>query len=350
MNPTLHEPSDPGQTPGTPPVGSVVPSLLYVCPYCGGATPDQPRCVVCRGFLDPLSRQASQNAMGAWFVRNEDSPYQAGGSYDTIVTLVKRGRVTLESVLRGPTTHQFWMPAKRVPGVSHLLGVCHSCGGATEPSDEQCQSCGVSFPVRADRQHLGLMPVRAVPRQELPIPEPAPSPDAVQGDAGSELLRRRLRISQKDVRNLWVWVAVLATSLGITLAALAAGFASGWLVIRSGGGGGVGRDKSSLSEPQPLAIPNAAASPTNFSNQPSSIPQANPPQPSPSEGEPAASGEDVASKTQTETERLVASDTEASLREAIGRLEALATRTSAEEQLLTRAKARLAQIQLRGVR
>ena len=86
---------------------------MFVCPYCGAATPDQPRCTSCRGFLDPLSRQASQNAMGPWFLRNPDSPHQSGCSYETLVMLITRGRVTVDSVLRGPTTHQFWSPAKR---------------------------------------------------------------------------------------------------------------------------------------------------------------------------------------------------------------------------------------------
>jgi hypothetical protein len=135
----------------------------------------------------------------------------------------------------------------------------------------------------------------------------------------------------------------LATGLGITLAALAAGFASGWLVVRSGGGGG---GKPSLSDNQPPATPNAVVPPSSFPSTTNLTPQANAPQADLASSSPRP----APSKNQTDFERLVATDTEASLREAIGRLEALTTRTSAEEELLTRAKARLAQIQLRGVR
>jgi len=42
---------------------------------------------------------------------------------------VQKGRVTARSVLRGPTTAQFWRHAARVKGVSREFGLCWSCGG-----------------------------------------------------------------------------------------------------------------------------------------------------------------------------------------------------------------------------
>lgn len=138
------------------------PELQCLCPYCGGATPDQPRCIACNGLLDPLSRQATQNAMGPWFVRDEQQPHRPGCSYETIVALIARGKVNTESIVRGPTTAQFWYPAKRVPGVANRLGICHACQAAVA-AESACPTCHVSFEVEGDRQILGLLPVRLIP-------------------------------------------------------------------------------------------------------------------------------------------------------------------------------------------
>ena len=156
-----------------PPVAPSVsaPLPLFTCPYCGGPTPDQPRCVACNGLLDPLSRQATQNAMGPWFVRDEQQPHRPGCSFETILTLITRAKITADSILRGPTTAQFWYPAKRVPGVANRLGVCHACQAAVGAA-ASCPSCHVSFEVEGDRQTLGLMPIRLIPGQATDGPSP----------------------------------------------------------------------------------------------------------------------------------------------------------------------------------
>jgi|GEM_PF-2611583 len=146
-----------------PPVGP-----QFVCPYCGGRTSAMARCDQCRGPLDPLSRQATQNTMGPWFIRDDGHPFRPGCNYATLTQLVARGKVVLDTVMRGPTTRQFWMPARRVPGVAHLLGVCHSCQApASAGSGEAmgCGRCGASFIVDEDRQNLGLGPVHLLPGQ-----------------------------------------------------------------------------------------------------------------------------------------------------------------------------------------
>lgn len=137
----------------------------YVCPYCGGVTPDVPQCPHCRGMLDPLSRQATQNHMGPWFVKDDTHPFRPGCSYSTLAAMVRKGRVGVETILRGPTTHQFWTPARRVPGVAHLLGACHSCGAPSHPESASCAACGADFIVDDDRQVLGLAAVRLLPGQ-----------------------------------------------------------------------------------------------------------------------------------------------------------------------------------------
>lgn len=157
--------ADPAETPlpsQTPDQAPATPTPLFICPYCGGPTPDQPRCAQCSGLLDPLSRQATQNAMGPWFIRDESQPHRPGCSYETILALIARGKITLDSVLRGPTTAQFWYPAKRIPGIASKLGVCHACQSRVS-GESSCPACHTLFEVEGDRQTLGLMPVRLIP-------------------------------------------------------------------------------------------------------------------------------------------------------------------------------------------
>jgi len=129
--------------------------------------------------------------MGPWYIRNVDHPFRPGCSYETLRKLIESKRVGLETVLRGPTTGQFWMLARRVPGVAHLLGVCHSCQAPARPDEYACRSCGAVFEPERDRQHLGLGPIRPLPGQEraemvaarlsVSVPEvPRPVPGGAQ--------------------------------------------------------------------------------------------------------------------------------------------------------------------------
>lgn len=139
-----------------------------VCPYCGSVTPDSGRCLGCGGRFDPLSRQATQNQMGPWVIRDERSPFRPGCTYDTLVRLVDQGKIGPETVLRGPTTRQFWMLARHAPGVASRMGMCHSCQSPVKPDAFACPSCHASFSVERDRQHLGLGPARPLPGQGMP--------------------------------------------------------------------------------------------------------------------------------------------------------------------------------------
>lgn len=126
------------------------------------------RCSACGGPFDPLSRQATQNAMGPWFVRDQAKPFRPGCSFAELRRASERGRITPETVIRGPTTHQFWAPARRVPGLANLLGSCHACSGEASGKDYVCRHCGVAFPSPADRQHLGLIDTRPLPGRDRP--------------------------------------------------------------------------------------------------------------------------------------------------------------------------------------
>ncbi|MEM1329605.1 MAG: hypothetical protein AAGG07_03495 [Planctomycetota bacterium] len=145
---------------GAPPGG--------VCPYCGGPIGAEKKCPACGGLLDPLSRQASQNRMGPWFIRDERRPFLPGCNYDTLAAMARSGRLKPTDVLRGPTTGQFWRRADRVPSVAHLLGRCHACGASAQASEVGCRACGASFSPDTDRQHLGLAPVRLLPGEADP--------------------------------------------------------------------------------------------------------------------------------------------------------------------------------------
>jgi len=106
--------------------------------------------------------------MGPWWVRDEQAPHHPGCSYDTLRKLVQRKKVSRESIIRGPTTRQFWMLAQDVPGVSHLLGLCYACHNEAGSQEYMCRSCGAVFEASVDRQRLGLAPMRLLPGDASP--------------------------------------------------------------------------------------------------------------------------------------------------------------------------------------
>jgi len=106
--------------------------------------------------------------MGPWSIRDDANPFRPGCSFGTLRGLIARGKIGPETVIRGPSTRQFWELARRTPGVASLLGLCHSCQEAVSPSDFSCQACGAAFNAEHDRQHLGVGPVRLLPGQASP--------------------------------------------------------------------------------------------------------------------------------------------------------------------------------------
>ncbi len=136
---------------------------ILICPYCGAGQPASVRCRGCGGLFEPLSRQATLNAMGPWFIREPDRPFQPGCSYETLVRMVDRGRITKTTIVRGPTTRQLWTIARRVSGVAHLLGYCHACDASVDPGDHACHACGAAFGAYLDRNYLGLPEIRPLP-------------------------------------------------------------------------------------------------------------------------------------------------------------------------------------------
>lgn len=148
---------------------------MVLCPYCGSLSTLAKQCNICSGYFDLLSRQRSQNAMGPWFIRDLSKPFQPGCSYATLVRMAQRGKIKPDTVLRGPSTRQFWSFARQTPGVANLLGECHSCHKPVMPTSNACPNCKASFLVPDDRQVLGLSPVHLLP-----------------GDADAETIARSL--------------------------------------------------------------------------------------------------------------------------------------------------------------
>jgi len=141
-------------------------SKVVICPYCGETQPAGETCRACGGLFEPLSRQATHNAMGPWYMRDPQRPFQPGASYATITRMIERGQINKLSIIRGPTTKQFWTIAKRVPGIAHLLGYCHACDAPVKPEDHGCHVCGARFGAYLDRNYLGLPEIRPLPWEE----------------------------------------------------------------------------------------------------------------------------------------------------------------------------------------
>ncbi|MEM1424572.1 MAG: hypothetical protein AAGH64_11295, partial [Planctomycetota bacterium] len=200
-------PAQPGAAPGSPPPAEQRPALgdtpapsdhagrPAVCPYCAEELTSVARCASCKGMLDPLSRQASQNAMGPWAIAGGPNARVPGCSFATLRTLIARGRVTGDSVLRGPTTRQFWMRADHAPGVAALLGICHACKARVQPSDSACASCEAALHVApTDRQHLGLSEVNALPGEGASTTDRGPAPSAMRTIEVQRLERKNRRL------------------------------------------------------------------------------------------------------------------------------------------------------------
>lgn len=323
MTPTSSPQVPANGTNGPASSGTPVPRARTVlCPYCGHVSLNPSRCEHCKGLFDPLSKQASQNAMGPWFIRDAANPFRPGCSFETLRQLIQRGKVTATTVLRGPTTRQFWMHARAAPGVANLLGECHACHRAARPEASGCDHCGAPFSVATDREFLGLAPVHLLPgmappetiaqaaaspglarpsvdslRAVLPPPSAAtgmysPGPQSFAGDADGaaavDSIARELAVSRLERRAAslvgWLWIlgVLLVLAIGAAVVAIA-GPALGWNLL------GADQPRSgphSAPTSKPVATPAATAPPPPPAHGGKSEPDrpGTPPQSSPSGG------------------------------------------------------------------
>ena len=152
-------------------------SRAILCPYCGDRQVPSGQCRSCGGLFDRWSLHATQNDMGAWYIRDVKRPHFVGFSYEALVAAIRAGDVGREAIVRGPSTRQFWTIARRAPGLAHLFGRCHACqspvlsGSQDASADDDvaldlpinaqthCGTCGATTQVGADRNFFGLTPI-----------------------------------------------------------------------------------------------------------------------------------------------------------------------------------------------
>lgn len=151
-------PGDAGDSGGTPttPGGPASSDKLVLCPYCGATQRGGDRCQACGGLFELLSQKATQIGMGPWYIRDKANPFRPGCSYEVLTKMIAGGRIKPTTVIRGPSTKQFWSIARNVEGVSHLLGYCHNCGAHVDPDDKTCEVCQAKFKPIDTRNELGL--------------------------------------------------------------------------------------------------------------------------------------------------------------------------------------------------
>lgn len=137
---------------------------IILCPYCGTRQAFAAACSSCKGRFDAWSLAATQNDMGAWFVRDSKRPHFVGYSYAALEAAIRAGELGRDAIVRGPSTRQFWTVARRVPGIAHLFGRCHACQAPVAVDRPDCAACGEPPLDWQDRNHLGLPPIEAVPQ------------------------------------------------------------------------------------------------------------------------------------------------------------------------------------------
>lgn len=273
-----------------------------LCPYCGHTSSNPKRCDRCSGFFDPLSRQATQNAMGPWFIRDLTNPTRPGCSFETLRELVKRGKVTRETVLRGPTTRQFWNFAARTPSVANLLGLCHNCHAEVSPDAYACQSCGAVFSPETDRQHMGLAPVHLLPGQAAPeiiaaasiappasVDRPPDPPMPSPARPGSRARATEAHPHEGGRSGVWVIAGV-----AIFLLAVAAGGILLVLKPWEHPAPGPARPVPSTPSAVPATGPASAPTPSESPKSPESVPPTPPPAQQPQPASPAPTHPDAA--------------------------------------------------------
>lgn len=152
-------------------------TVAILCPYCGLHQPAAGSCSGCGGRFDIWSIAATQQDMGAWFVRRSKLPHFVGRSQESIVASIKAGELGIDSIVRGPSTRQLWTVARRASGIAHLFGRCYACQGPVLADRPECSACGSSPYECADRNFLGL-PKPELLKHELlggePVARPAP--------------------------------------------------------------------------------------------------------------------------------------------------------------------------------
>jgi predicted RNA-binding Zn-ribbon protein involved in translation (DUF1610 family) len=119
------------------------PRTRHVCPFCGTLNESaiEP-CAKCTMMNTPQTRRVTRGRIGPWYVMQSRNPAAPGMKFDVLVAFIRKGQVTARSIVRGPTTHQFWRYAAHVKGLSREFGLCYSCGVDIATESHLCPHCG----------------------------------------------------------------------------------------------------------------------------------------------------------------------------------------------------------------
>ncbi|HIA71721.1 MAG TPA: hypothetical protein EYO01_03320 [Phycisphaerales bacterium] len=224
---------------------------ILVCPICGETQPEIKVCRVCSTLLDTNGLLLAEGAIGPWWVRKEELTFRPGITYDNLAELALSGKITLQTIVRGPTTRQLWKVARRVKGLSHLLGRCHNCGEHVSPDDRTCDGCNAQFLKFTDRNNMGIelgapskgetggmssflsdaeiLDTQSTPLTLPPKPEVQQSPESVETDEAEESveesvgspqfrsLQRRLEQGKRRVLALTISLIIALILIGILI-------------------------------------------------------------------------------------------------------------------------------------
>ena len=188
------------------------PSSSNICPYCGTSGLTGSSCSECGGLQDQESRDATAADVGPWFIRDPRRPFFPGCSLGRMTRMIQSGHLTRTSIIRGPVTNGFWMPADRVPGIAHLLGICHACGEAVHPKQTVCAGCHAPLMINPNgARRSGFTPA--------PVPADRTSSPAVGSavDLVSRAQYRRIERLQNTVRIQLIGLALSISLLGAVL-------------------------------------------------------------------------------------------------------------------------------------
>ena len=136
-----------------------------LCPYCGdrhAPDPAHPECRACSGRFDAWSIAATQNDMGAWYVRDARRPHFVGFRHAALVAAIRAGEIGRDAIVRGPTTRQLWTIARRAQGIAHLFGRCHACQAPVTEAEPACAACGATPDAPGERNYFGLPPFEPI--------------------------------------------------------------------------------------------------------------------------------------------------------------------------------------------
>jgi hypothetical protein len=137
------------------PAGKAGSPTVHVCPFCGTISDRvDEACRRCTMENTALTRQATRARIGPWYVMQNRNPGAPGMKCSTLLALVRKGQITPKTVIRGPTTHQFWRFAARVKGISREFGLCFSCGTRLDSKSVECPRCGKSQELPANPDTL----------------------------------------------------------------------------------------------------------------------------------------------------------------------------------------------------